>query len=170
MKLLKIIDNGGYTDGMPVINRETVRAIIVKDGKLAMQRSRDGEYKIPGGGVEHQEDCIETLCRETLEEVGMKIIRDSIRELGEIVELRCDKFDLGKKFERHTYYYACNVTGEVFPLELTESEKAKGFECVWETPENIYNCNKDKCNSPYVIRDTLFIKMILDGKIVLENG
>lgn len=168
MRLLKVIDNGGYTDDMPVIYKETVRAIIVNDGKIAMQRSRDGEYKIPGGGIERHEDCIETLCRETLEEAGMKIISDSIRELGEIIELRCDKFEQEKKFERHTYYYACNVTDEVFPLALTESEQAMGFECVWETPENIYNCNKEKCNSPYVIRDTLFIKMILDGEIDLE--
>lgn len=169
MRLLKVMDDGGYTAEMPVIYKETVRAIIVRDGKLAMQRSRAGEYKIPGGGTEQQEDHIDTLCRETLEETGMKIISDSVRELGEIVELRCDKFEPEKKFERHTYYYACKVTDEIFPLALTESEKEKGFECVWETPENIYQANKDICTSPYAMRDTLFIKMILDGLVNLES-
>ena len=130
-----------------------------------MQRSRDGEYKIPGGGLEEGEDRLEALCREAMEEAGLKIVQNSVVELGEMIELRCDRFDAGKKFERHTYYYLCQVTDERFPLTLTQSEKEKGFECVWETPGRIYESNKDRCNSPYVIRDTLFIKMILDGEI-----
>lgn len=165
MKLLKILDSGGYTEDMPLIYKQTVRAIIVKDGKIAMQRSRDGEYKIPGGGLEEGEDRLEALCREAMEEAGLKIVQNSVVDLGEMIELRCDRFDEGKKFERHTYYYLCQVTDERFPLTLTQSEKEKGFECVWETPGRIYESNKDRCNSPYVIRDTLFIKMILDGEI-----
>ena len=31
MKLLKILDSGGYTEDMPLIYKHTVRAIIVKD-------------------------------------------------------------------------------------------------------------------------------------------
>ncbi len=169
MKLLKVIDAGGYTENMPVIYKETVRAIIVRNGKIAMQKSADGEYKIPGGGIEKNENVIETLCRETMEEVGRKIISESVKKLGEIIELRCDKFEPTKKFERHTYYFLCKVTEDEYSLNLTESEKAKGFECVWETPENIYLANKELCSSPYVIRDTIFIKMLIDGEIEWER-
>lgn len=165
MRLLRIFDEKGYTEDMPVIYKETVRAIIVQDGKIAMQKSSDGEYKIPGGGIEGGEDRMDTLCREAREEAGLVIILDTIQEIGEVIELRCDKFEPDKKFERHTYYYRCEVTGERLPLQLTESEKEKGFTCVWETPQNIYDSNKDKCSDPYLIRDTAFIKMILDGEI-----
>lgn len=169
MKLLKILDNGGYTQDMPLIYKQTVRAIIFKDGKLVMQRSSNGEYKIPGGGLEGDEDRAEALYREVMEEAGMKIDMASIVDIGEMIELRCDKFDPEKKFERHTYYYFCRVAEEGFPLALTESEKERGFECVCETLENIYQDNREICNSPCMIRDTMFIKMLLDGEIRLPG-
>jgi 8-oxo-dGTP pyrophosphatase MutT (NUDIX family) len=164
MKILKILDSCGYNDDMPVIKRETVRGIVMKNGKIAMQKSSRGEYKIPGGGIEGSENHFETLIRELKEEIGMIVIPESVKEIGEIIEVRCDKFESRKKFERHTYYYFCDVTEERYELELTDSEKAAGFECVWETPENIYKSNRNICRDEYCIRDTLFIKMLVEGK------
>ncbi len=66
MKLLKILDSGGYTEDMPLIYKQTVRAVILRNGKMVMQRSRDGEYKIPGGGLEKGEDIAAALYREVL--------------------------------------------------------------------------------------------------------
>lgn len=165
MRVLKILDNGGYTQDMPLIYTQTVRAVIIQDGKMVMQRGRNGEYKIPGGGLEGNEDRMDALCREVLEEAGMEVNRASVRDIGEMIEFRADKFEPEKRFERHTYYYFCRVTGKRVPLTLTDSERELGFECVWETPENIYNTNKEMCKSPCAIRDTLFIKMLLDGDI-----
>lgn len=127
MKLLKILDSGGYTEDMPLIYKQTVRAVILRNGKMVMQRSRDGEYKIPGGGLEKGEDIAAALYREVLEEAGMKIDIKSMKEIGEIIELRCDVFEPEKKFERHTYYYLCEITEEGLPLTLTESEQEQGF-------------------------------------------
>lgn len=67
-----------------------MRAIICRDGRYAMQQNRDGIYKIPGGGVENNESLLDTLCRETLEETGLVVIRDSVREIGDVLELRRD--------------------------------------------------------------------------------
>ncbi|MDE7307656.1 MAG: NUDIX domain-containing protein [Lachnospiraceae bacterium] len=169
MKLLKILDSGGYTEDMPLIYKQTVRAVILRNGKMVMQRSRGGEYKIPGGGLEKGEDIAAALYREVLEEAGMKIDIKSMKEIGEIIELRCDVFEPEKKFERHTYYYLCEITEEGLPLTLTESEQEQGFACVWETPEIIYECNKTICTSPNTIRDTVFIKMLTDKEVCLSN-
>ncbi len=167
MKLLKILDSGNYTEDMPLIYKQTVRAVILRNGKMVMQRSRSGEYKIPGGGLEKGEDIPTALYREVLEEAGMRIDRTSIKEIGEIVELRCDIFETEKKFERHTYYYLCEITEEGLPLTLTKSEQEQGFTCVWETPKMIYEYNKTVCTSPNTIRDTIFIKMLTEKEICL---
>lgn len=167
MRLLKILDSGGYTEDMPLIYKQTVRAVILRNGKMVMQRSRSGEYKIPGGGIEKGEDIVTALYREVLEEAGMKINRTSIKEIGEIIELRCDVFESEKKFERHTYYYLCEIIEEGLPLTLTKSEQDQGFACVWERPEIIYEYNKTVCTSPKTMRDTIFIKMITDKEICL---
>lgn len=169
MKLLKILDNGGYTEDMPLIYKQTVRAVILRGGKIVMQKSSSGEYKIPGGGLEQGEDAADALYREVLEEAGMKVNTKSMTEIGEIIELRCDVFEPEKKFERHTYYYLCEITEEGLPLMLTESEQEQGFICVWETPKIIYECNKIICTSPNTVRDTVFIKMLVDGEICLPN-
>ena len=167
MKLLKILDSGNYTEDMPLIYKQTVRAVILRNGKMVMQRSRSGEYKIPGGRHEKGEDIPTALYREVLEEAGMRIDRTSIKEIGEIVELRCDIFETEKKFERHTYYYLCEVTEEGLPLTLTKSEQEQGFTCVWGTPTMIYKYNKTVCTSPNTVRDTIFIKMLTEKEICL---
>lgn len=169
MKLLKVLDNDDYTKDMPLIYKQTVRAVILRGGKMVMQRSRSNEYKIPGGGLEQGEDIAAALYREVLEEAGMKIDIKSMTDIGEIIELRRDAFEPEKKFERHTYYYLCEITEEGIPLTLTESEQEQGFICVWETPKAIYECNKTICTSPNTIRDTIFIKMLVDGEITLPN-
>ena len=46
MKKLLVLDYKNYTEDLPVYEKNTVRAIIMKDGKLAMQQRRTGEYKI----------------------------------------------------------------------------------------------------------------------------
>ena len=52
MELLKKFDAQNYKDTTSVFEKYTIRGIIVRDGKIAMQCSKEGEYKIPGGGME----------------------------------------------------------------------------------------------------------------------
>lgn len=90
MRRLFVLDSKDYDDTHSVTVKNTVRAIICRDGRYAMQQNRDGIYKIPGGGVENNESLLDTLCRETLEETGLVVIRDSVREIGDVLELRRD--------------------------------------------------------------------------------
>ena len=49
-------------------------AVLVRDGKILVQRERNGnEYALPGGHVKIGETLEEGLRRETLEEMGVRI-------------------------------------------------------------------------------------------------
>lgn len=159
-----VFDEKNYEGLREVCKRTTVRAIIMRDGKLAMQCSRDGEYKIPGGGIEEHEDHTECLIREVAEETGLTVVRESIRPLVETEEIRRDLFHPDQKFCRRTYFYVCEVTGEQKPLQLTESEKEKGFYFVWATPEEICRANAAFTDAR-TVRDTEIVKRIADGRI-----
>ena len=56
MKVLAVFDEKNYTEDMPECERYCVRGVIVREGKIAMQKGSSGEYKILGGGMEPDED------------------------------------------------------------------------------------------------------------------
>ena len=170
MEILKKFDAQNYKDTTSVFEKYTIRGIIVRDGKIAMQCSKEGEYKIPGGGMEAGETYVEALAREVKEETGLFIIPEKAVGLGEILEVRKDIFDDTKKFICHSLFYYCEETGEEVPIHLTKSEIAKGYYLKWATPQEIYDTNIAMEKDPWIIRDTAFIKMILDGKIAALQG
>ena len=170
MELLKKFDAQNYKDTTSVFEKYTIRGIIVRDGKIAMQCSKEGEYKIPVGGMEAGETYVEALAREVKEETGLFIIPEKAVGLGEILEVRKDIFDDTKKFICHSLFYYCEETGEEVPIHLTKSEIAKGYYLKWATPQEIYDTNIAMEKDPWIIRDTAFIKMILDGKIAALQG
>ena len=93
MQTLFVLDEKNYTEDMPVFERFVVRALIEKDGLFAMQQGKHREFKIPGGGMDEGETIVEALMREVQEETGLVIIPESMKERGEIVEIRRDIFD-----------------------------------------------------------------------------
>lgn len=165
MKRLLTMDLEDYTDDMPVFEKHTVRAIIMREGKISMQLSGIGEYKIPGGGVEGDESHTVALLREVREETGLIVIPASIEEIGEILELRQDVFHKGTKYVCHSYFYFCDVEEETVETQMTASELAKGFHPVWETPEVICRVNDAIQTQPWQKRDTELIRMMLDGRV-----
>lgn len=165
MKRLLTMDLKNYTDEMPVFEKHTVRAVIWRDGRMAMQCSGKGEFKIPGGGVEGSESHVDTLLREVREETGLLVIPESIRAIGEILELREDVFRKGTKYVCHSYFYFCDVRGETVETSMTASEIAKGFHPVWETPAAIIAANDRIQTEPWQKRDTEFVRMLASGAI-----
>lgn len=167
MKILTIFDSKNYDNTTSVFEKYNPRAIIMRDGKLAMQRSKNGIYKIPGGGREGEESFLETLVREVGEETGLVVRESSVYELGEITEIRRDIFDETVKYICHSLFYFCEIEDEQRELNLTASEKEKGFYVEWATPQEIYDNNVALSNEPWIMRDTAFIKMLIDGDVVL---
>ena len=78
MQTIMILDEKNYTENMPVFERFVVRALIEKDGLFAMQQGKNGEYKIPGGGMDAGESIVQALAREVQEETGLVIIPESM--------------------------------------------------------------------------------------------
>ena len=165
MKRILTLDMNDYTNDMPVLEKHTVRAVILRDGKMAMQLSAKGEYKIPGGGVENGESREETLIREVREETGLLIKPESITDIGEILELREDVFSKGTKYVCHSYFYFCEILDHTVEPQMTPSEIAKGFRPVWEYPEVICAENDRVQTQVWQKRDTEFVRMLMEGKI-----
>ena len=163
MKRLLTIDGHNYTPDMKVFQRWNVRAVIFRDGKLAMEHGRAGEYKFPGGSVDPGERCTAALCREVREETGLVVRPDSITELGEILEQRADLFDPGTKYVCHSLFYGCEVEERTVDTALTRSEVEQGLVLHWAAPEEIVRANAAFAHKPWIVRDTAFLKLWMEG-------
>lgn len=157
MRRLFTLDEQNYDSCRNVTNRCTVRAVIIRDGRLAMQKSTSGHYKLPGGGPEENETLIDALDREVHEETGLRLVRESVRPLGEVLEMRADLFNKLNKFVRLSYFYLCDAKECGDEPQLTASEKRNGFRFVWATPEEIL---EDYEEDPQSVRDMRFVQML----------
>jgi 8-oxo-dGTP diphosphatase len=112
-----------YTD------RYSVRVVAVQEsGKIALIHVKDGDYyKLPGGGMEKDEDHSKTALREAQEETGAIIsIRDGV----------CIATTEEFRFHLHqiSYVYVADVVDASGKPELTEEELIDGFTHEWVTP------------------------------------
>ena len=158
METILILDEKNYTEEMPVFERFVVRALIERDGLLAIQQGKNGEYKIPGGGMDKGESIAEALAREVVEETGLVIIPKSMKTLGEILEIRRDIFDENLKYIAHSMHFACEVTDEVLETAMTESEKEKGYHLAWADIDTIIETNERLMTEKWQFRDVEFLK------------
>lgn len=106
--------------------RRAARAVVFnKDGKVALLHATKKQYhKLPGGGIEDNEDILGALNREVMEEIGSKI--NNIKELGIVEEYR-------NKILIHqlSYCFIANLDGLEGTPNLTEKEIRDGFQTVW---------------------------------------
>lgn len=159
------MDTKDYTEDMQICVKHTVRAIIEREGLLAMQQGNAGFFKILGGVVEKGEAHAETLAREVEEEGGLIMKPETMKELGYIEERRRDVFDPAKTYICYTYFYSCEVEDYEVSLKLTDSEVAKGYRLVWATPKQILQTNEAVLKEAWRMRDTEFIRMLAEGTL-----
>lgn len=140
MKKLLVMDAKNYPPGMEEIYRVAVRGIIFINGKLLMIENSFGEAKLPGGGIEGDEDDYTALLREVKEETGFDVITESIVPFGEIEEKRLSVKEpmIWHQFSR---LYFCEVYPGQGTCEYTENEKKYGFHQVLYTLEEALEKN-----------------------------
>jgi 8-oxo-dGTP pyrophosphatase MutT (NUDIX family) len=145
VKLLKIFDKRDKLLGhQPIIYRDSVRAIILKYGKILLVYSKESnEYKFPGGGVNEHEIRHIALRREVLEEVGKKV--SSVNEpLGYTDQMYNDIYDDRKYFYLRSFYYFCEVYDEQFEQNLDVYEQKLKFVPRWVKIDEAIRVNQEK--------------------------
>lgn len=163
MKLLAKFDAENYGSDWWTFFREAVRAIIVKDGKIALVRSeKEGYYKFPGGGIEPNESHVQALIREVQEETGLRVKLDSVREFGMVHEIRKG----GKpreRFEQKSYYYCAEVEDKVFNQDLDAYEAELGYTLAWTDVRTAYEVNMEIGSAndiPFVLREAYVMGLL----------
>ncbi len=127
-KTIRDVDLGLNT---PILNkdyeeRSAARAIVFDAEKnvALLHATKKSYHKLPGGGIEGDEDIETALRRELLEEIGCSI--ENIQELG-VVEEYLDGFGL----HQTSYCFIADLVGDKGENLLEEGEIADGFEPKW---------------------------------------
>ena len=166
MKLLYEFDYKDYEKCTRSFERNAVRAIILKDDKIAMVKSdKEGYYKFPGGGMEKNESKIDTLIRETLEETGLSIIPETIKEYGYTCEKRKSTYDFDEIFIQNSYYYTAEVTDSVSELSLDDYEKALSYHLEFISPQTAYEANREigkNYHSSFILREAKILEILIN--------
>ncbi len=117
-----------------VFGRVAVRAVLLneKNQVALMHISKFHAYKLPGGGVDDEENLEKAFKREVLEETGYSCEIEG--ELGFVVEERAPREDLThvdlKGMIQISFCYLAKAI-QFVGVELTDEEAEKGFELVW---------------------------------------
>ena len=150
MRMLFALDRQDYAGCKQVQRRDSARAIIIRDGRVAMVYSRRyGYYKFPGGGLEPHESPVEALQRETLEESGLKIIPASIREYGFVHRIQKSQTDETVCWVQDNYYYLCEAEETVQAQQLDDYEAEEGFTPLFADPLTVIRANRQVKETPY---------------------
>ncbi len=166
MKLLYEFDYKDYENCTKSYERNAVRAIIFKEDKIAMVKSdKEGYYKFPGGGMEKNESRIDTLIRETLEETGLSIIPETIKEYGYTCEKRKGTYDFDEVFIQNSYYYTAEVSDDVSQLSLDDYEKALGYHLEFVSPQIAFEANIEtgkNYHSSFILREAKVLEILMN--------
>lgn len=157
--------------------RYSSRGLVFNDqNEIAVfHKQKKNEYKLPGGGLEKNEDPVDAFYREVFEETGCEV--SIIDCLGTIIEEKSST-----NFKQVSYVYVAKVINNSHQLNLTEKEKDEGAILLWKNIDEalnlITNCQKDLVGSLYddlyrslfmVERDKEILKYYIKTKVNSKN-
>lgn len=150
MRLLFDLDMKDYAPDSAAFVRPSVRAIIIKEGTVAMVHSLKYDYyKFPGGGMEPGESQIDSLIRETREEAGLIVIPESVQEYGYVHRVqKSDRDTTFGRFIQDNYYYLCSAEDTISSQELDDYEAEEHFTLEYVLPETAIHTNRTVDHGP----------------------
>ena len=139
------------------------KALKLYQSLLSLNKANKNEYKLPGGGLEDNEEEEEAFKREVLEETGCVV--EIIKKLGTAEEYK-NKIN----YKQISHVFVGKVIEDTKHLNVTKKEKDEGARLLWETPskalELITNCYDKLIGSNYEsVYVTKFI-VLRDHKIL----
>ena len=142
--------------------REAVRGIIMKNSKILLIYSeKNGDYKLPGGGIEEGETPKEALIREVQEEAGIRV--EVEEEMLQVMEYDEGQYDDCDVFKMLSTYYKCREIKKM-KQNLDSYEVEMGFIPKWvNLDEAILQNNKilESLNYPrWTKRETQVLEYI----------
>lgn len=164
MQLIKKITDydivGDAPEVLDTISRYGARGVLVDDGcnVAMMYMSKTNLYKLPGGGVDEDEDSEDAFLREIQEETGYEA--DIIHKLGYIEEHK-----KRNDFMQLSYCYIAKA-GKRQNTMLSESEEQLGMVVKWMTLNKAIEVMND---SSIICDDYSDRFMILRDKTILEK-
>lgn len=166
MRVLFNIDKKDYNPNGTKFVRPSVRGIIIRNNKIALIHSLKYDYyKFPGGGIENNENHIETLIREVKEESGLLVIPQTIKDFGQVY--RIQKGRSKDMFVQDNYYYLCETKNCIISQNLDEYENEENFTLEFVSPEKAIETNKYS-NHFEKTDNNIFIAMVERDTKVLE--
>lgn len=171
MRLLFEIDTNDYDKNGTAIVRNSARCITIKDGKVAMVHSvRYNYYKFPGGGIEENESKKDAVIRETLEETGLRVIPESIKEFRYVHRIQRDDTSKTDYFVQDNYYYLCDVEDHVETQKLDNYEADEQFMLEYIEPSRAIQINRtaDHGSADLIMieRESRVLEILLDEGVV----
>ena len=149
MRRLFDIDKKDHSECTYEFRRDSARGIIVKDGRVAMIHSMKYDYyKFPGGGIEAGEAPEEAMIREVLEEAGLVVIPETIREFGIVHRVQRGMEDPAERFVQDNYYYLCDAEDGIVPQNLDDYEEEASFQLEFADPREVIRKNLSPEGSP----------------------
>ena len=169
MRLLFDMDLKDYEGCTSTWERHSARSIILREGKVAMVHSVKYDfYKFPGGGIEQGEDPAQAMIRETLEESGLVVIPQSIREYGYVHRIQRSDDNPDVCFIQDNFYYLCDAEQNLSAQDLDAYEMEEGYQLVWADPELVIHKNRNVAYSPY--HPIMFEREAKVLELLMEEG
>ena len=174
MRLLFELDKKDHEGCDHSFVRDSARSIIIKNGRIAMIHSLKYDYyKFPGGGIEPGETAEEAVIRETLEEAGLVVIPESVREYGYVHRVQKSTTVAGERFVQDNRYFFCAAEDEVVPQKLEGYESSERFTLEYVEPEQAIRVNRTKDHGPkeplMIERECRVLEMLMGEGLFEES-
>lgn len=165
-----IVDMKNYDPFLPVIERNACKAFIKIGDKFLFLKSNRNDIKLIGGGIFKGEDKINCLIREIKEETGYTAIKNSIKYLCNVKEIRKSIFEEAI-IKINTSLYICDVDISFKEkTKYTETEKLYDYNLVKISLDEAIKLNEKALDnevvSTWVYRDLQILRKIKEKNIL----